>query len=155
MGPLDLVETLRRGFGKFQIWFAVFRALDLYHYASMSRSEATYIRLPVTTYGIPPEPKDNNHSFFENAKARRARRTLSFTILGVFISVFLVLGLGSLPGRLLFQSTANEVDPQGKGESGLVNANKLDCGVHLWRQKITQTFQSTLGCTHSLQMTSD
>lgn len=112
------METPRHGFGKFQIWSAVLDRLDLYHYATMSRSEATYIRLPVTTYGTPPESKDNSHSFFENAKARSARRTLSFIILGTFISVFLVLSLRSLPGRLLLQPSANEVDTQGKGESG-------------------------------------
>ena len=121
----------------------------------MSRSDATYSRLPVTTDGIPPESKDNYHSFFENARARRARRTLSFTVLGTFIAVFLVLSLGSLPGRLRFQPTADEVDPQGKGESGLVATHKPDCEVHLWRQKITQTFQSTLACAPSPQMTSD
>ena len=112
------METPRHGVGKLQIWSAVLDRLDLYHYAAMSRSEATYIRLPVTTYGTPPESKDNIHSFFENAKARRARRTLSLIILGTFISVFLVLSLGSLPARLLFQPTANEVDAQGKGEFG-------------------------------------
>ena len=112
------METPRHGVGKLQIWSAVLGRLDLYHYAAMSRSEATYIRLPVTTYGTPRESKDNIHSFFENAKARRARRTLSLIILGTFISVFLVLSLGSLPGRLLFKPTANEVDAQGEGEFG-------------------------------------
>lgn len=82
----------------------------------MSRSEATYVRLPVTIYGIRPESKDDYHSFFENAKAKRARRTLSFTILSTFIVVFLVLSLASLPSRPPLQPTANEVDPQGKGE---------------------------------------
>lgn len=97
----------------------------------MSRSEATYIRLPVTTDGIPPDSKENYHSFFENARTKRARRTLSFTVLGAFIAVFLVLSLGSLPSRLLFQPTADEVDPQGKGESGLMAADKLDRRAHL------------------------
>lgn len=129
--------------------------LDLHRHATMSRSEATYIRLPVTTDGIPPDSKDNYPSFFENARARRLRRSLSFTVLGAFIAVFLVLSLGSFPGRQLFQPTGDGVDPQGKSESGLVAANKFDRGVHLWRQKITQTFQSTLDCTPSLHMTSD
>ena len=82
----------------------------------MRRSEASYIRLPVTADGIPPGSKNDHHSFFENAKGKRARRTLSFTVLGTFIAVFLVLSLGSLPSRPPSQPTANEVDPQGKGE---------------------------------------
>lgn len=83
----------------------------------MRRSEATYIQLPVTTYGTPPVSKDNHGSFFETARARQARRTLSFTVLGTFIAIFLVLSLGSLPSRLPFQPTTNAVEPQGKGES--------------------------------------
>ena len=123
--------------------------------ATMSRAATTYTRLPVTTDDVvPPDSKNGHHLFFESARAKRARRTLSFTILGAFIAVFLVLSLGSLPGRLPFQPTTEEVDPQGKGEC-LRLPTTLTVGLILLRQNTTQTFQSTLGCVPSPRMTSD
>lgn len=92
--------------------------LEPHHYTTMRRSEATYIRLPVTTNGISPESQKNYGSFCENARVKQARRALSFTVIGTFIAVFLVLSLGSLPSRLLFQPTTDVVDAHGKGECG-------------------------------------
>lgn len=97
----------------------------------MRRSEATYVRLPVTTNGIPPESLKNYGSFCENARAKQARRALSFTVVGTFIAAFLVLGLGSLPNKLLFQPATDAVDAQGKGECRNVAADRLARGAHI------------------------
>jgi hypothetical protein len=128
--------------------------LDLPHHShcTMSRPDAMYIPLPVTTDDLLPHSKESRQSFFENAQARRARRTLSFTILGTFIAVFLVLSLGSLPARLPFLPTTDEVSPQGKGQSGLAVACR---GAHHLMQEATQTFRGTLGCKPAPQTTSD
>src|SRR5258708_36345832 len=102
----------------------------------MRRSEATYIRLPVTTDGIPQISQKNYGAVYETAGAKQARRALSCTVIAAFILVFLLLSIEPLSSRLLFRPSTDVVDAEGKGECAQVAAHKRGRGAHLWIQNI-------------------